>query len=168
MYFCVSFQLNTPPLAPFAEDMERAREVYRACLKLLPHKAFTFGKVGWAERVGSRPALASRPACTGLGAQKCWSRACLQAPLPLSIQLQRTSPSPGSLPLHNTCSALQIWIMAAQFEIRQLRLDAARKILGMALGMCPKVRRPHRAARLAVHAAAPPAQNARVLVGCGG
>ena len=29
--------------------------------------------------------------------------------------------------------------MAAQFEIRQLRLDAARKILGMALGMCPKV-----------------------------
>lgn len=58
-----------------AEDVERAREVYRACLKLLPHRAFTFGK---------------------------------------------------------------IWIMAAQFEIRQLRLDAARKILGMAIGMCPK------------------------------
>lgn len=36
--------------------------------------------------------------------------------------------------------ALQIWIMAAQFEVRQLRLDAARKILGMAIGMCPKVR----------------------------
>lgn len=35
--------------------------------------------------------------------------------------------------------ALQIWIMAAQFEVRQLRLDAARKILGMAIGMCPKV-----------------------------
>lgn len=29
--------------------------------------------------------------------------------------------------------------MAAQFEVRQLRLDAARKILGMAIGMCPKV-----------------------------
>ena len=28
--------------------------------------------------------------------------------------------------------------MAAQFEIRQHRLDAARKILGMALGLCPK------------------------------
>ncbi len=28
--------------------------------------------------------------------------------------------------------------MAAQFEIRQLRLDAARQILGMALGSCPK------------------------------
>ena len=28
--------------------------------------------------------------------------------------------------------------MAAQFEIRQHRLDAARKILGMALGICPK------------------------------
>ena len=33
----------------------------------------------------------------------------------------------------------QVWIMAAQFEVRQLRLDAARKILGMAIGMCPKV-----------------------------
>ena len=33
---------------------------------------------------------------------------------------------------------LQIWLMAAQFEVRQLRLDAARKILGMALGLCPK------------------------------
>ncbi|KAK9828970.1 hypothetical protein WJX72_003124 [[Myrmecia] bisecta] len=58
-----------------AQDMERTREVYRACLKLIPHKAFTFAK---------------------------------------------------------------IWTLAAQFEIRQLRLDAARKILGMALGMCPK------------------------------
>ena len=28
--------------------------------------------------------------------------------------------------------------MAAKFEIRRLRLDAARKILGMALGSCPK------------------------------
>jgi len=28
--------------------------------------------------------------------------------------------------------------MAAQFEIRQHRLDAARKIFGMAIGMCPK------------------------------
>jgi crooked neck len=59
-----------------AEDVERTREVYRACLKLIPHRAFTFSK---------------------------------------------------------------IWIMAAQFEIRQLRLDAARKILGMGIGMCPKV-----------------------------
>lgn len=28
--------------------------------------------------------------------------------------------------------------MAAQFEIRQHRLDAARQILGMAIGSCPK------------------------------
>lgn len=28
-----------------AQDMDRTREVYRACLKLLPHKAFTFAKV---------------------------------------------------------------------------------------------------------------------------
>ena len=35
---------------------------------------------------------------------------------------------------------LQMWILAAQFEVRQLRLDAARKILGLSLGMCPKDR----------------------------
>lgn len=28
--------------------------------------------------------------------------------------------------------------MAAHFEIRQQRLDAARQILGMAIGSCPK------------------------------
>lgn len=33
-----------------------------------------------------------------------------------------------------------MWILAAQFEVRQLRLDAARKILGLSLGMCPKDR----------------------------
>ena len=32
----------------------------------------------------------------------------------------------------------QVWLLAAQLEVRQLRLDSARKILGMALGMCPK------------------------------
>ena len=54
---------------------ERTREVYRECLKLVPHKTFSFSK---------------------------------------------------------------IWIMAATFEIRQKRLDAARKILGMAIGLAPK------------------------------
>ena len=58
-----------------AQDPERTREVYRECLKLIPHKSFSFSKV---------------------------------------------------------------WIMASQFEIRQKRLDAARKILGMAIGMHPK------------------------------
>ncbi len=33
---------------------------------------------------------------------------------------------------------MQIWILAAQFEIRQFKLDSARKILGMAIGKCPK------------------------------
>lgn len=28
-----------------AEDFERTREVYRVCLKLIPHKQFTFAKV---------------------------------------------------------------------------------------------------------------------------
>ncbi len=29
-----------------AEDPERTREVYRNCLKLIPHRVFTFAKVG--------------------------------------------------------------------------------------------------------------------------
>mmetsp|Transcript_7859 Transcript_7859/g.23660 ORF Transcript_7859/g.23660 Transcript_7859/m.23660 type:complete len:378 (+) Transcript_7859:1449-2582(+) len=58
-----------------AEDQDRAREVYRACLKLIPHQQFTFSK---------------------------------------------------------------IWALAAKLEVRAKRLDAARKILGMALGMAPK------------------------------
>ena len=36
--------------------------------------------------------------------------------------------------------ASQVWILAAQFEIRQLQLTSARKILGTAIGMCPKAR----------------------------
>lgn len=37
-------------------------------------------------------------------------------------------------------SGAQVWLLAAQLEIRQQRLSAARKILGMALGMCPKAK----------------------------
>ncbi|XP_068667558.1 uncharacterized protein [Aristolochia californica] len=58
-----------------AEDMERAREVYRECLKLIPHKKFSFAK---------------------------------------------------------------IWLLAAQFEIRQTNLTAARQILGNVIGRAPK------------------------------
>lgn len=58
-----------------ANDTERARQVYSECLKLIPHKKFTFAK---------------------------------------------------------------IWLMKAQFEIRQMNLQAARKTLGQAIGMCPK------------------------------
>uniref|UniRef100_A0A8I6XRK5 Pre-mRNA-splicing factor Syf1/CRNKL1-like C-terminal HAT-repeats domain-containing protein n=1 Tax=Hordeum vulgare subsp. vulgare TaxID=112509 RepID=A0A8I6XRK5_HORVV len=58
-----------------ARDMERTREVYRACLKLVPHKKFTFAK---------------------------------------------------------------LWLMAAQFEIRQKNMKAARRILGNAIGMAPQ------------------------------
>lgn len=39
---------------------------------------------------------------------------------------------------HKQFSFAQIWILAAQFEIRQLNLNAARKILGTAIGMAPK------------------------------
>ncbi|KAG9509231.1 Crooked neck-like protein 1, partial [Fragariocoptes setiger] len=59
-----------------ANDLEKAREVYRLCLdETIPHKRFTFAKV---------------------------------------------------------------WLMAAKFEIRQLNIPKARKILGRAIGKCPK------------------------------
>lgn len=58
-----------------AADVERTREVYRACLKVIPHEAFSFAK---------------------------------------------------------------IWLMAAHFEVRQKDLEAARKILGQAIGRCGK------------------------------
>ena len=58
-----------------AREPDRAREVYRAALKLVPHAAFTFSK---------------------------------------------------------------LWVLAAKLELRQGRLDAARRILGTALGMAPK------------------------------
>lgn len=57
------------------QDMERAAQIYQECIKLVPHKKFTFGK---------------------------------------------------------------IWILKAQFELRQGQLDKARKTMGMAIGMCPK------------------------------
>lgn len=39
---------------------------------------------------------------------------------------------------HSIFTFGKIWIMAAQLEIRARRLDAARKIMGTAIGMCPK------------------------------
>lgn len=58
-----------------AEDFDRTRQVYKACLQLLPHKVFTFSK---------------------------------------------------------------IWLLFAQFEIRQKNLSQARRILGNGIGMCPR------------------------------
>ncbi|KAJ0989313.1 hypothetical protein J5N97_007669 [Dioscorea zingiberensis] len=58
-----------------AKDMDRTRDVYRECIKLIPHKKFSFAK---------------------------------------------------------------LWLLAAQFEIRQKNLKAARLILGNAIGMAPK------------------------------
>lgn len=60
-----------------AGDMERARQVYRAALDLLPHKRFTFAK---------------------------------------------------------------LWLLYAQFEIRQKDVATARRALGSALGKCPKAK----------------------------
>ncbi|KAF9957820.1 NineTeen Complex (NTC) component [Modicella reniformis] len=41
---------------------------------------------------------------------------------------------------HKKFTFAKIWLMYAKFEIRQLDLAAARKTLGLALGMCPKDR----------------------------
>ncbi|KAH9848003.1 TPR-like protein [Lenzites betulinus] len=39
---------------------------------------------------------------------------------------------------HKQFTFAKLWIMFARFEVRQLKLPAARKILGAAIGMCPK------------------------------
>ncbi|VDN60824.1 unnamed protein product [Dracunculus medinensis] len=39
---------------------------------------------------------------------------------------------------HKKFTFAKIWIMFSQFEIRQMNLDRARKIMGTAIGMCPK------------------------------
>lgn len=57
------------------EDLQRTRDIYSFCLKIIPHKTFTFAK---------------------------------------------------------------IWIAAAKFEVRCKDLPAARKLMGTAIGLCPK------------------------------
>lgn len=39
---------------------------------------------------------------------------------------------------HKVFTFAKIWVMAAKFEVRQKNLPAARKLLGAAIGMCPK------------------------------
>jgi crooked neck len=39
---------------------------------------------------------------------------------------------------HRQFTFAKLWLMAARFEVRQLELQAARKLLGAAIGMCPK------------------------------
>ncbi|QRW25632.1 pre-mRNA-splicing factor CLF1 [Rhizoctonia solani] len=56
----------------------------------------------------------------------------------------RTFPAHVNLPNdppaspHKSFTFAKLWIQAARFEIRQLDLPAARKLLGAAIGMCPK------------------------------
>jgi len=57
------------------EDVEKTRQVYKACLDIIPHRQFTFAR---------------------------------------------------------------LWIMFAHFEVRQLELTSARKIMGTSIGKCPK------------------------------
>ncbi len=115
-----------------AQDAERTREVYRACLKLIPHKAFTFAKA--SPHGCSEDMRAHAPACH--------TTFCV-------CNAAAVRSGCTNLSLSNACASalfvikqlfLQMWILAAQFEVRQMRLDAARRILGMSLGMCPKDR----------------------------
>lgn len=39
---------------------------------------------------------------------------------------------------HKQFTFAKLWLMFAKFEVRRLDLSAARKILGAAIGMCPK------------------------------
>lgn len=39
---------------------------------------------------------------------------------------------------HKQFTFAKLWIQFARFELRRLDLPAARKILGAAIGMCPK------------------------------
>lgn len=39
---------------------------------------------------------------------------------------------------HKQFTFAKLWVMAARFELRELDLPAARKLLGASIGMCPK------------------------------
>ena len=39
---------------------------------------------------------------------------------------------------HKQFTFAKLWLMFARFEVRRLDLPAARKLLGAAIGMCPK------------------------------
>lgn len=39
---------------------------------------------------------------------------------------------------HKQFTFAKLWLMFAKFEVRRLQLPAARKILGTAIGSCPK------------------------------
>lgn len=41
---------------------------------------------------------------------------------------------------HKKFTFAKVWFMKAQLEVRQMKLQAARKTLGQAIGMCPKVK----------------------------
>ncbi|KAG8182521.1 hypothetical protein JTE90_002059 [Oedothorax gibbosus] len=74
IYLWVNYALYEELQVKGVEE-DKTREVYKACLNLIPHKTFTFAK---------------------------------------------------------------IWLLAAQYEIREKNLTGARKLLGTAIGMCPK------------------------------
>ena len=143
-----------------AQDAERTREVYRACLGLIPHATFTFAKARTSHRLcppvgaASPAGRAERPATQGEAARPCcglWEApqllrhctgSCWQGPRACALQLREKEAVTWGRDVDDMLGVLrgQVWIMAAQFEVRQLRLPAARKLLGTAIGMCPKAK----------------------------
>lgn len=144
-----------------AEDPARTRDVYRACLDLMPHSTFTFAKV-WVHLLMAQPNdcadiiaefFTSSNTIAQMSAQTFQVH---HSHLNKHVLLSTVIGSPldflrkGCIHLEGFKSAadadlacrcgFQIWIMAAQFEVRQLQLGAARKLLGRAIGQCPKAK----------------------------
>ena len=102
-----------------AGDVERCREVYERAISAVPPAA---EKRYWQRYIYLWIRYALFEELDADDAERCREvyRACL-----------KTIP-------HKHFTFAKVWVMAAQFEIRQLRLDSARKILGTAIGLCPK------------------------------
>lgn len=59
----------------------------------------------------------------------------LSQDIPRARQIYKTA---IDLVPHKQFTFAKLWIMLARFEVRQMDLMAARKVLGAAIGICPK------------------------------
>uniref|UniRef100_A0A0E0EWM3 Pre-mRNA-splicing factor Syf1/CRNKL1-like C-terminal HAT-repeats domain-containing protein n=1 Tax=Oryza meridionalis TaxID=40149 RepID=A0A0E0EWM3_9ORYZ len=137
------------------EDVPRARDVYRECLRTIPHKKFSFSKI-WvmaaeleirdknlaaARRLlGNAIGVAPRPKLFRRRYIYLWINYALFEELDVEDvprardvyrECLRTIP-------HKKFSFSKIWVMAAELEIRDKNLAAARRLLGNAIGVAPR------------------------------